>query len=232
MKPDYDVHYVLGAVGLEDVATFLRPEQRQPPDLTARRKSRLMTGQWRVAAPVAVHDGDRVFVPRLGVADCGDDPAYCFPAMDETGQYERADARRGGTAWDMARALAPGAVFLPDCRRGAIVRGTSRPGTSEFPRGWDADMITSAVLAVARDPDRITWDDPAAWPGTEITGRPCWRAEGTAGAVAITVALSADGEIIGARSAQRPDDTCGLWPPPAATGQPGKDTRQRERARA
>jgi endonuclease/exonuclease/phosphatase family metal-dependent hydrolase len=34
MKPNYDVHYVLTAVGLEDVATFLRPEQRQPPDLT------------------------------------------------------------------------------------------------------------------------------------------------------------------------------------------------------
>jgi endonuclease/exonuclease/phosphatase family metal-dependent hydrolase len=34
MKPNYDVHYVLAAVGLEDAATLLRPGQRQPPDLT------------------------------------------------------------------------------------------------------------------------------------------------------------------------------------------------------
>ena len=94
-------------------------------------------------------------------------------------------------------------------------------------------MITGAVLAVARDPDRITWDDPAAWPGTEITGQPCWRAEGTAGAVTITVAVSADGEIIGARLAERPGAaTCGLYPAPAATGHPRNDTRQRDGIRA
>jgi hypothetical protein len=197
-----------------------------------RQKSFLVTGQRRVAAPAAVHAGDLVLVPRLGAADRGDDPAYCFPAMDEAGQYERADARRGGTAWDMARVLAPGAIFLPDRGRDAIVRGTSQPGTSGFPPGWGADMITGAVLAVARDPDRITWDDPAAWPGTEITGQPCWRAEGTAGAVTITVTLSADGEILGAWPAQRAGAACSRWTPPAATGQPGKDTRQREGTRA
>jgi hypothetical protein len=197
-----------------------------------RRKSRLVTGQRRVADSVAARAGDPVFVLRLGAADRGDDPAYCFPAMDEAGQYERADARRGGTAWDAARALAPGAIFLPDCWRDAILRGTSRPGSSGFPPGWDADMITGAVLAVARDPDRITWDDPAVWPGTEITGQPCWRAEGTAGAVTITVALSADGEIIGARPAERPGATCSLWPPPPATDLPGKNTRQREGTQA
>jgi len=169
-----------------------------------RRKSRLVAGQRRTSASVAVPAGDSVFVPRLGAAEPSDDPAYCFPAIDEAGQYERADVRRGGTAWDAARALAPGAIVLPDCSRDAILRGTSRPGISGFPPGWDAVMITGAVLAVARDPDRITWDDPAAWPGTEITGQPCWRAEGTAGALAITVALSADGEIIGARPAERP----------------------------
>jgi hypothetical protein len=70
-------------------------------------------------------------------------------------------------------------------------------------------MITSAVLAVARDPDRITWDDPAGWPGTEFSGQPCWRAEGTAGDITVTVALSADGEILGARHARRPGAACG-----------------------
>jgi hypothetical protein len=197
-----------------------------------RRKSRLVPGQRRTAASATARTGDSVLVPRLGVAERSDDPAYCFPAIDEAGQYERADARRGGTAWDAARALAPGAIVLPDYWRDAILHGTSRPGISEFPPGWDADMITGAVLAVARDPDRITWDDPAAWPGTEITGQPCWRAEGTAGALAITVALSAEGEIIGARLAERPGATCSPWPPPPDTGQPCKDTRQREGTRA
>jgi len=160
-------------------------------------------------------------------ADRGDDLANCFPAMDEAGQYERADAGRG-TAWDMACALAPDAIFLPDCRRDAVLRGTSRLGTSAFPPGWDADMTIAAVLAVARDPDRITWDDPAGWPGTDITRQPCWRAEGTAGAVTITLALSADGEILGARPAERPGTAGSLRPPSAATGH---DTPQREGTR-
>jgi hypothetical protein len=37
-------------------------------------------------------------------------------------------------------------------------------------------MITGAVLAVARDADRITWE-PAAWPGDDITRRRIWRAQ-------------------------------------------------------
>lgn len=154
------------------------------------------------------------------------EPANCFPALDEAGQYERADDRNGGTAWDTARALAPGAVFLPGRRRDAIVSGASRPGTSGFPPGWDADMMTGAVLAVARDPDRITWGDPAGWPGTEFAGQPCWRAEGTAGDITVTVALSADGEILGAWHARPPGAARRLWPPPAATEQPGKDAWQ------
>jgi hypothetical protein len=151
--------------------------------------------------------------------------------MDEAGQYERAQARRGGTAWDAARTLVPGTVFLPGSRRDAIVRGAGRPGTGGFPAGWDADMITGTVLAAARDPDLITWDDPAAWPGTDITGQPCWRAEGAAGGVTIIGALTADGEILGARTAGRPRAACGLGPPPAAR-QPGRESRQREGTRA
>jgi len=219
----------LGAVNMGEVpSAYLRFLSSQG---TTGRKSRLMTGQRRAAASAFARAGGRAFVPRTGAADCGGDPAYCFPVLDEAGQYERAHARPGGTAWDMARALASCVIFLPDGRREMIVCRTGPAGTSEFPPDWDADTITGAVLAVARDPDRITWDDPAAWPGTEITGQPCWRAEGTAGAVAITVALSADGEILGARSAQRPGAVRSPWAPPAATGQPGTGTRQRGRTR-
>jgi hypothetical protein len=123
--------------------------------------------------------------------------AYCFAAMDEAGDYERADAPTGGTVWDVARALAPAAVVLPGCRQAAILGTASRAGASGFPADWDQDIIIDAVLAVARDPDRITWD-PAAWPGDDITRRPGWRAEGTVAAVTITVALREDGEITGA----------------------------------
>lgn len=144
----------------------------------------------------------------MTAAGPGPETASCFPALDEAGQYERAGNRNAGTAWDTACALAPGAIFLPGRRRDAIVRGACRPGSSGFPRDWDADMIAGAVLAVARDPDRITWDDPAGWPGTEFPGQPCWRAEGTAGSITVTVALSADGEILGARTARRPGGAC------------------------
>jgi len=188
--------------------------------------------QDRAAAPATVHAADLAFAPQPGAVDHGDDAAYCFPALDEAGQYERAGAWRGRTAWDAARAFAPAAIFLPDHWRDAILRAVGRPEASGFPPGWDADMITSAVLAVARDPDRITWDDPAAWPGTEMTGQPCWRAEGAAGAVTITVALSTDGEIIGARPGERPGAAGNLRSPPAVTGRPGDETRQREGARA
>jgi endonuclease/exonuclease/phosphatase family metal-dependent hydrolase len=34
LEANYDVHYVLAAVGLEDAAAFLARDQRQPPDLT------------------------------------------------------------------------------------------------------------------------------------------------------------------------------------------------------
>jgi hypothetical protein len=156
----------------------------------------------------------------------GPEPVNCFPALDEAGQYERADDRSGGTAWDTARALAPGDIFLPGRRRDAIVSGASRPGASGFPPGWDTDTITGTVLAVARDPDRITWNDPAGWPGTAFPGQPCWRAEGTTNDITVTVALSADGEILGARHARRPGAVRSLGRPPAATEQPGKDARQ------
>jgi hypothetical protein len=180
----------------------------------------------------AAHDRGFVLLPWSGTAGPSDHPAYGFPALDEAGQYERADAPPGGTAWDAVCALAADSIFLPDCRREAVLRSTSGPGGSGFPPGWDAGMITSAVLAVARDPDLITWDDPLAWPGTEITGQPCWRAEGIAWAVIITVAVGADGEIIGARPAEQPGAVRHLWPLPAAMGQPGKDTRQLEGTRA
>jgi hypothetical protein len=42
---------------------------------TTRRKSRLMTGRRRAAAPAPVHPGGLVPVPRPGAADCGDNPA-------------------------------------------------------------------------------------------------------------------------------------------------------------
>lgn len=146
--------------------------------------------------------------------DHGDDLAYCFPVLDEAGQYERADAPSGGTAWDATRALAPAAIVWPD----AILRVVDRPVTGEFPLGWDRNMAARAVATVARDPDRITWDDPCAWPGAEHAGRPCWRVEGSVGAVTITVAVSADGEITGARVAER-------------SGRPWTLARQRGRTR-
>ena len=145
--------------------------------------------------------------------------AYCFAAMDEAGDYERADAPAGGTVWDVARALAPAAIVLPGCRRAAILDTASRAGASGFPGDWDQDMITGAVLAVARDPDRITWD-PAAWPGDGITRRPGWRAEGTVAAVTITVALREDGEITGAWPDEGPGADCNLGAASPATSQP------------
>jgi len=195
----------------------------------ARRNAPLMTGQQHGAATAYAQASGRAFVPQRQAADC-DDPGYCFPALDEAGQYERPDARPGLTAWDIARALEPGAIFLPDGRAEAIVRGTSRAtAAGAFPPDWDLGMITGAVLATARDPDLLTWDDPVAWPGTELTGQPCWRAEGTAGALAITVALSADGEILSARSTGQPGATRGLQAHNAAAAPPGTGTRRRGR---
>jgi hypothetical protein len=188
-----------------------------------------MTGQRRAATAYA-QAGDRAFVPQRGAADRGDDRGYCFPALDEAGQYERPDARPGVTAWDIARALEPGAIFLPDGRGEAIVRGTSRAGTAgEFPPDWEPGMITGTILATARDPDLLTWDDPVSWPGTGLTGQPCWRAEGTAGALAITVALSADGEILAARSAGRPGAIRGPRARTAHPARPGTGTRRHGR---
>jgi hypothetical protein len=186
----------------------------------------------RIMISAAEHDRGFVLLLWPGPADPSDHLACGFPALDEAGQYERADAPPGGTVWDAARALAADSIFLPDCRQEAVLRSTSGPGASGFLLGWDADMIISGVLAVARDPGRITWDDPVAWPGTEITGQPCWRAEGIAGAVSITVAVGADGEIIDARLAERAGAVRNLWSLPAVAGQPGKDTRQLEGARS
>jgi hypothetical protein len=175
-----------------------------------------------------------------------DVPAYCFPAMDEAGQYERADAPPGGTTWDLARALAPAAIVLPGCQRDVILRGQrplhgghphsgGRADAGGFPPGWGKAKVIGAVLAVARDPDRITWDDPAAWPGADIIGSPGWRAEGTVDAVTITVALRAGGEIIGARPAEEPGagraPSCRV--PRSPVSQRAHDAaRQHERAQA
>jgi hypothetical protein len=138
--------------------------------------------------------------------------------LDEAGQYERADAPPGGTVWDLVRSMAPAAIVMPDRVRETIIGGHAAgqygggpPGSSGFPPGWDAEMLVSAVLAVARDPDRITWDAPAASICADISGPPGWRAEGSTGALAITVALREDGEITGAWLAGQP----GTAPPPA-----------------
>jgi hypothetical protein len=140
-------------------------------------------------------------------------------ALEEAGQYERADAPPGGTAWDLTRSLTPAAIVVPDCARDAIAgshtwqrlaggggrHAAGRPDSSGFPPGWDADTVIAAVLAVARDPDRITWDDPAARAGEALSGPPAWRAEGSTGAVTIIVALRANGEITSAWASAHPD---------------------------
>lgn len=158
-----------------------------------------------------------------------------FPALDEAGQYDRADAPPGRTAWDLTSSPGPAAITMPDRARDSILdrhtgrhdpgaadpHSAARHGTGGFPPGWDADTIIAAVLAAARDPDRITRDDPAGWVQAGLRGTPAWRAEASTGPVAITVALDADGQII---------DAWPATPPPRRGRDPGPmDSKPRAR---
>ncbi len=79
---------------------------------------------------------------------------------------------------------------------GGHLHGTGRPGTSEFPPGWDDATIGRAVLAVARDPEDVA---PAPNGAAGL-----WWFQGWHGGVNICGLVEADGQIRDAYPATYP----------------------------
>jgi hypothetical protein len=123
--------------------------------------------------------------------------------------YEQRDAPPGGSVWDLAPAPDREDIHLPDYRREAILHGhpdqdpwegghlhgTGKPGVTEFPPDWDEEKIIDTALSVARDPERIEWDDPAERPAAATLYPPRWLAESHDGDLIIWASVRKNGEI-------------------------------------
>jgi hypothetical protein len=112
-----------------------------------------------------------------------------------------------GSAWDDVDGPGPDEVHLTDEFRGHILDGDDRGGghgsgrgradKSEFPAVWGDDRVLVAIMAVARDPDRIEFN-----PGTQN-----WNVEKRIDGILIRVAVDASGSIVTAHPLESPGIT-------------------------
>jgi hypothetical protein len=77
-------------------------------------------------------------------------------------------------------------ILTGDRSGGGHAPGSGLPGKTEFPRSWSGEAITTAALAVARDPETLQ--------RSRVPGR--WEATGVRAGVRVRVIVLDDGFIV------------------------------------